>query len=111
MFVTSCTTSVAFIANYFSQLLPVCTFGIYAAIIVQANFLLAITYFPAIEMIKYKMDKLLAEPSSLEQKHKKLFLKIETFYGDAWTNFVYKFRKVIIGIALVIFIFALSVSF
>lgn len=34
MFVTSCTTSVAFLANFFSSLIPISTFGIYAAIIV-----------------------------------------------------------------------------
>lgn len=57
MFITSCTTSVAFMANFFSSLLPICTFGIYAAIIVQANFFLAITFFPAVEMYKYNLDQ------------------------------------------------------
>ena len=55
MLITSCTTSVAFLANFFSSLIPICTFGIYAAIIVQANFLLAITYFPAAEMLAYNI--------------------------------------------------------
>lgn len=110
MFITSCTTSVAFIANYFSQLLPVCTFGIYAAIIVQTNFLLSITFFPAVEMIKYKMDKLFAEPSCLDRKLKSLFIKIESFYGQTWANFVYKNRKIIITLFLAWFGFALSMS-
>jgi len=56
MVITSCTTSVAFLANYFSDLIPVCTFGVYAAIIVQVNFLLAITYFPAVEMMLEKRN-------------------------------------------------------
>jgi len=54
MFITSSTTSVAFLANYFSNLIPICTFGIYAAIIVQVNFFFAITYFPAVEMLKLR---------------------------------------------------------
>lgn len=53
MLSTSSTTSVAFISNYFSSLLPVATFGIYAAIIIMINFLFAITLFPAAEMALY----------------------------------------------------------
>ena len=46
MAVTSSTTSVAFLANAFSPIMPIKAFGIYAAIIIPANFLLVVFIFP-----------------------------------------------------------------
>lgn len=45
--VTSSTTAVAFLANAFSSLMPVKSFGIYAAIIIPSNYLLVIMIFPS----------------------------------------------------------------
>lgn len=50
MFVTSSTTCVAFLANVFSPIMPIKAFGIYAAIIIPANFLLVCAIFPALIM-------------------------------------------------------------
>ena len=46
MAVTSSTTSVAFLANGFSPIMPIKAFGIYAAIIIPANYLLVVFIFP-----------------------------------------------------------------
>ena len=46
MAVTSSTTSVAFLANSFSPIMPIKAFGIYAAIIIPANYLLVVFIFP-----------------------------------------------------------------
>ena len=46
MFVTSSTTCVAFLANFFSPIMPIKAFGIYAAIIIPANFILVCIIFP-----------------------------------------------------------------
>lgn len=46
MAVTSSTTSVAFMANYFSPLMPIKAFGIFAGIIIPVNYLLVVMVFP-----------------------------------------------------------------
>lgn len=43
---TSSTTSAAFLANAFSPIMPIASFGIYAAIIISVNYLLIIFFFP-----------------------------------------------------------------
>lgn len=48
MFVTSSTTCVAFLANVFSPIMPIKAFGIFAAIVIPANFLLVCMIFPAL---------------------------------------------------------------
>lgn len=48
MFVTSSTTCVAFLANYFSPIMPIKAFGIFAAVIIPVNFLLVCWTFPAL---------------------------------------------------------------
>ena len=45
-FITSSTTSVAFLANVFSPIMPIASFGIYAAIIIAANYFIIIMIFP-----------------------------------------------------------------
>jgi len=59
MMVTSSTTSAAFLANYFSPIMPIKAFGMYAAIIVPVNYLLVIVYFPPAVIIheRYIKDK------------------------------------------------------
>ena len=48
MFVTSSTTCVAFLANYFSPIMPIKAFGIFAAIIIPVNYLMVCWIFPAL---------------------------------------------------------------
>ena len=49
--VTSSTTSVAFLANGLSEIVPIRAFGIFAAIIIPVNFVLIILIMPAIQLI------------------------------------------------------------
>lgn len=46
MAVTSSTTSVAFMANYFSPLMPIKAFGVFAGIIIPVNYALVVFVFP-----------------------------------------------------------------
>ena len=48
--VTASTTSVAFLANVNSKLMPIQSFGIFAAIIIPVNYLIFVLYFPAVLM-------------------------------------------------------------
>lgn len=52
MFVTSSTTCVAFLANYFSPIMPIKAFGIFAAIIIPVNYILVIWIFPALIILE-----------------------------------------------------------
>lgn len=70
--VTSSTTAVAFLANTFSDIRPIRSFGIYAAIIIPVNFFIVILVMPSIQIlhdryfkdscIKFK-EKICAKPS------------------------------------------------
>ena len=46
MAVTSSTTSVAFYANFFSPLMPIKAFGIFAGTIIPVNYCLVVMIFP-----------------------------------------------------------------
>jgi predicted RND superfamily exporter protein len=48
MFVTSSTTCVAFLANVFSPIMPIKAFGIFAAIVIPADFILVCLIFPSL---------------------------------------------------------------
>lgn len=48
MAITSATTFIAFLATYFSPMMPISSFGLWAGTVVLINYLLVITYFPAI---------------------------------------------------------------
>lgn len=117
MFITSCTTAVAFLANYFSVLLPISTFGIYAAIIVIANFFLAMTFFPAVIILKYYRDtfgfkKAFYSHQRLDiyrinpQERHSLFKNVSDFYGDFWSLKIIKYRVPILLSFLTWVIFA-----
>jgi len=47
MLATSTTSVVAFLANMMSDLVPVASFGIFVAIVIPVNFLLAVFLLPA----------------------------------------------------------------
>jgi len=49
--VTSSTTSVAFFANAFSPIMPIKSFGIFAGVIIQMNYVLIVLFFPAATII------------------------------------------------------------
>ena len=107
MFITSTTTAVAFLANYFSALLPISTFGVYAAIIVIANFFLALTFFPAVILLKFykdnfgikqtffTLDRLDLAPKPRVEKHV-LFERISEFYGTFWSQKIIAWRVPIV---------------
>lgn len=52
MLVTSTTTVIAFLATAISKLMPIMTFGIFAAINIAINYLLTISLFPAFLVIR-----------------------------------------------------------
>jgi predicted RND superfamily exporter protein len=52
MFVTSSTTCVCFLANVFSNIMPIKAFGIFAAIIIPVNFILVAWVFPSLLIFK-----------------------------------------------------------
>lgn len=47
MLITSATTVISFLATAISKLLPIRTYGIFAALNITTNYLLIITIFPA----------------------------------------------------------------
>ena len=51
MLVTSSTTAAAFLANVFSPIMPIKSFGIFSGVIVPANFLLVVCIFPSATII------------------------------------------------------------
>ena len=57
MLVTSSTTAFAFLASSFSKLMPIRSFGIFAAIIIPMNFILVITLYPAVLIIDERIVK------------------------------------------------------
>ena len=54
MAITSATTFIAFLATYFSPIMPVSSFGVWAGTAVMVNYLLVITYFPAMVAFHYQ---------------------------------------------------------
>jgi predicted RND superfamily exporter protein len=49
--VTSSTTSIAFFANYFTSIVPIKSFGVYASIQILVLFFNIIVFFPPLQMI------------------------------------------------------------
>lgn len=57
--VTSSTTAAAFLANTLSPMMPIQSFGVYAAIIIPANYLLLVLFFPpAVIFYEDKLEKI-----------------------------------------------------
>lgn len=54
MLATSSTTGAAFLATGLSKIMPISSFGFFAGILIPVNFLLVITFYPAILMIYVK---------------------------------------------------------
>lgn len=54
MLITSMTTVFAFLATAISVIMPIMTYGIFAAINILVNFILVITLFPAFLVLREK---------------------------------------------------------
>ena len=54
MFITSLTTAIAFVANGVSAVPPIRLFGYFMALLVAANYLLVITWFPAVIVVHHR---------------------------------------------------------
>lgn len=120
--ITSGTTTVAFLSNVLSPMMPIKSFGIYAAIIIPVNYVLVVLLFPPAVIIyekhfaKYKCCFCIPReakrsdnqelPSDTERAHnvkagnkdedKADENKVQQFFGGPWNKFVYKFRFLII---------------
>lgn len=57
MFATSSTTGAAFLATGLSPIMPISSFGFFAGILIPVNFILVITFYPALLMIFEKYTK------------------------------------------------------
>lgn len=57
MLVTSITTAVSFLSTCISPIMPICSFGIFASIVITINYLLVITVIPNIYLVYEKHIK------------------------------------------------------
>ena len=123
MLVTSLTTAFAFLASAFSKIVPIKTFGIFAAIIIPMNFILVIVLYPALIIVNEKIIKKLnskifgycrskkrneedIEEDYCEERpqtHRKVTIYkpptpslLERFFGGPWNAIIRKIRFVFI---------------
>ena len=102
MAVTSSTTSVAMFANFFGDVMPIKSFGVFAGVIVPVNFLLVVMFFPA--GITLYETYIKSKPACIcwgdkcTNKEGELG-KVETFFDTTLNNFVHKARWFIIVLA------------
>mmetsp|Transcript_4511 Transcript_4511/g.7685 ORF Transcript_4511/g.7685 Transcript_4511/m.7685 type:complete len:401 (+) Transcript_4511:884-2086(+) len=109
---TSSTTSVAFLANAFSPIMPIASFGIYAGIIISVNYLLIILLFPP--MVIWYEDHLLGkwclcgekkeettQITDLTTSQKRQTGTVEAFFEFKWNDFVFAQRYLIVGLFFV----------
>jgi hypothetical protein len=120
MAVTSSTTSVAFLANMASPMLPIRAFGVFAGVIIPVNYVLVVLVFPPAAILYdryiygcwtniccliFCCRKRKVEVVELtEQK----FTCSERFFRYHWNSFVNKCRWVIVAATLIWFLFACS---
>lgn len=57
MLATSSTTAAAFLATGLSTIMPISSFGIFAGILIPMNYILVITFFPAILIVQERYFK------------------------------------------------------
>lgn len=125
MLFTSSTTSVAFIINTFSPIMPLKAFGIFAAVIVVVNFIEATFIFPTallfyeeyIERCRCSCRKRGApsqdggvDATETEPRAPTFQAKFEAYLGRSFNHAVFRLRKVIIFVFLAWTIFAASQS-
>lgn len=75
MLATTSTTSAAFFLTGFSNIMPISSFGIFSSILIPVNFLLVITFYPAILIVYEKYVKRKRFFCFLAGKNKQLRLK------------------------------------
>jgi len=115
---TSSTTSVAFLANAFSPIMPIQSFGIYAAVIIAANYLLIIMIYPSVvvwweDNVEGRccpcQEKPREEPvqANFSSSDEPSYGMIEKFFGGPWNDFVNAIKFPIIAIFLAWIVVAL----
>lgn len=114
MGITSSTTAAAFIANYFSPIMPIRSLGIFGAIVIPMNYILVIFVFPP-AVILYEnrirgvptLRNIICKPC--KKKGVTTFQnKIESFFETKWSDFVKKFKYCIIAAVVIWSSFAIS---
>ena len=118
MAVTSTTTMAAFCANYFSPLMPIKSFGIFAGIIVPINYILVVMFYPSFifihesegfQKISNKLKRLnclkkdaKAAIQTEESATKKVqeISPTERFFKITWNMGVLKFKWIILVFAI-----------
>ena len=111
MATTSSTTAAAFVANYFSKIMPIRSASIFGTVIIPMNFLLVVFVFtPAV--IFYE-DRVKGMPSirTLFQNRcstRMQKISIDEFFGTTWNSAVKKYRYVIFIVSLAWTGFAIS---
>lgn len=135
MAVTSSTTSVAFFANFFSPLMPIKAFGIFAGTIIPVNYFLVVLIFPPatifyerwfensgycfwknccaeeveIEESESEEIAISSQPEPLEnQSPEERYTATEKFFRNPWNAFVRWARWPIVLVTLLWFQFAVS---
>lgn len=113
---TSSTTAVAFFASYFSPLMPIKSFGVFAGLIIIVNYLMIVFIFPSAVIIQeryFKSEKaqdvkenLTEDGKHFAEKEKGVWERLEIFISTTWNLFVQKYRLFILGVMVVLFVTA-----
>lgn len=108
MAVTSSTTSVAFFANFFSPIMPIKSFGIFAGVIVPMNFFLVVLIFPAAVIVyESKIEPFCASKfkccakKDVESEKPEEDSALEKFFGNQWNDGVKMLKFPIIIITII----------
>ena len=103
---TSTTTCVAMLANYFGDIMTIQSFGVFAGVIVPINFLLVVMMFPSAVTFyekKIKSNKnCICWGEKCTNKAGELG-KVEQFCDVTLNNFTHSARWVIMGVSIVWF--------
>eukprot|EP01128_Nolandella_sp_AFSM9_P009260 TRINITY_DN587_c0_g1_i3.p1 TRINITY_DN587_c0_g1~~TRINITY_DN587_c0_g1_i3.p1 ORF type:complete len:1001 (-),score=200.14 TRINITY_DN587_c0_g1_i3:470-3322(-) len=124
MLVTTCTTAAAFFANALSEIPPIMEFGIFTGTLVIINYLLVISFFSAVLIIRHKylrsyfffcipnrsvdcLPWILSDEEREEVNVRKAsgdneLRWLERFFRSPYTKGLFKARYVVIGVFLVI---------
>mmetsp|Transcript_16022 Transcript_16022/g.1432 ORF Transcript_16022/g.1432 Transcript_16022/m.1432 type:complete len:83 (+) Transcript_16022:552-800(+) len=70
MLATSSTTGAAFLSTGLSPIMPISSFGFFAGILIPVNFVLVITFFPAVLMVYEKYFRNLFSKKSKNEENK-----------------------------------------
>jgi predicted RND superfamily exporter protein len=118
---TSCTTAAAFLANAFNPIMPMASFGIYAAILILVVYAIIVLFFPPLLIFYerhlknrcnccFKKD-LDSSDRILKAKEKG---KVAIFFGQTVNNFVARYKFILLTLfgiwTIVAFILATSLT-